>query len=255
MRLLRLPVLLVALAVAAAAPAAAQTPVQTPAPALTPAQEEAVRALVRDTLLRNPELLLEVLDALEEKKRAGPDGERARVLAERRAELERDHADPVHGAADADVAIVEFSDYRCPYCKRMAEPLAALLAADRRVRLVIKEIPILGPDSVVAAKAALAAQRQGKHAAMHAALMARRGELDEAAVLGLAREIKLDVARLRRDMEDPAIAARIERNLALARALGVAGTPAFVIGDRFVPGAIDAETLRKLVAEARAAKR
>jgi protein-disulfide isomerase len=236
---------------AAAAPAAAQ------APALTPAQEEAVRALVRDTLLRNPELLLEVLDALEEKKRAGAADERARALAERRAELERDPADPAHGAAAdaADVTIVEFSDYRCPYCKRMAEPLAALLASDRRVRLVIKEIPILGPDSTVAARAALAAQRQGKHAAMHAALMARRGELDEAAVLAVARELGLDVERLKRDMGDPAISARIERNLALARALGVDGTPAFVVGDRFVPGAVDPETLRRLVAEARAARR
>jgi protein-disulfide isomerase len=236
------------LALALAAAGAAQTP------PLTPAQEEAVRALVRDTLLKNPELLLEAIDALEAKKRAAA-GERARAVAERRAELERDPADPVHGAVDGDVTLVEFSDYRCPYCRSMAAPLAALLAADGRVRLVVKELPVLGPDSVFAARAALAAQRQGRHEAMHAALMARRGGLDEATVLGVAREIGLDLARLRRDMDDPAIAARIERNRALARALGVEGTPAFIVGDRFVPGAVDIDAMRQLIAETRAAKR
>ena len=234
------------LALAVAGACLAQTP------PLTREQEEAVRALVRDTLLRNPELLLEVLDALEERKREATSTSRARQIVERRAEIERDPADPVHGNEAGDVTLVAFSDYRCPYCKRMAEPLAALLAEDRGLRMVVKEIPILGPESLQAAKLALAAQRQGKHAPVHAALMAWRGALDDDAVAALARAQGLDLALLRRDAESPAIASRIERNLALARSLGVEGTPAFVIGDRFIPGAIDPATLRQLIAEARA---
>jgi protein-disulfide isomerase len=119
------------------------------------------------------------------------------------------------------------------------------------VRIVYKELPILGPDSVVAARAALAAHRQGAYRAFHAALMARRGSFDDAAIAALATELGLDAARLRADMERPEIAAQIERNRALARELGIRGTPAFVIGTEIVPGAIDLATMRSLVAKAR----
>lgn len=237
------------LALALAGHAAAQTP------ALSPAQADEVRRLVRDTLLKNPEILLEALDALEEKKRADDAARQTDAVARHRDALERDPADPVAGAPAGDVTLVEFSDYRCPYCKQMAEPLAALLRADPGLRLVHKELPILGPDSVVAAKAALAAQRQGGYAAMHAALMAQRGALDEAAVVATARGLGLDVDRLARDMADPAIAARIEVNLALARELAISGTPAFVLAGRLIPGALDAASMKQLIAAARAAKR
>ena len=228
------------------------TPAAAQAPPLTPQQADEVRRLVRDTLLRNPEILLEALDALEEKKRADTAAQQTDAVARLADALERDPADPESGAAAGDVTLVEFSDYRCPYCKQMAEPLAALLRADDGLRLVHKELPILGPESVVAAKAALAAQRQGGYAPMHSGLMARRGALDEAAVLETARDAGLDVERLRADMADPAIAARIERNLALARELAITGTPAFVLGGRLIPGAVDAETMKRLVAETRA---
>ena len=149
------------------------------------------------------------------------------------------------------MTIVEFFDYRCPYCKQVVGALTQLLNDDRKLRLVFKEFPILGPDSVVAARAALAAHVQGKYHAMHEALMRARGTLDETTVLKIATSVGLDATRLQSDMNKPEIAASLDRNHRLARDLAINGTPAFVIGNHVVPGAVDLETLKKLVAEAR----
>lgn len=219
---------------------------------LTPAQRRAVEDAVVETLRKRPELVLEALEALDARREAET-RERARAaLTEKKRELYDDVEAPVAGNPAASVAIVEFFDYRCPYCKQMHAPMRALLADDRDLRIVRKDIPILGPDSVVASRAALAARAQGRYPALHDALMEYRGNLDEAAVFRVARDAGLDVDRLRRDMEAPAVAALIRRNMALAQTLGIGGTPAFVVGETLVPGAIDAATLRKLVAEARA---
>jgi protein-disulfide isomerase len=129
--------------------------------------------------------------------------------------------------------------------------LTQLLKDDRNLRLVLKELPILGPDSVVAARAALAAEAQGKYAAMHHALLAHRGSIDDAVIARLGASAGLDVARLKADMAKPEIAAMIDRNRALARALSLTGTPAFIVGDTIVPGAADLDTLKTLVAQAR----
>jgi protein-disulfide isomerase len=148
--------------------------------------------------------------------------------------------------------VVEFFDARCGYCKQMHPTMEQLLRRDGNVRLVLKDLPILGPASVVASRALLAAQRQGKYAELYDALLTLRGEPTEAALRQAAERAGIDWARLRREMEDPAIAARIERNLALARSLAIEGTPAMVIGQTLVPGAVDLPTLERLVAEARA---
>jgi len=214
---------------------------------LSAPQEDAVRAIVRDFILRNPEILVEALNALEEKQKAG----QVEALRRLRADLLQDPGSPAIGPANADAVLVQFFDYRCPYCKQVAEPVVALARADPRLRVVFKELPILGPDSVVASRAALAAAMQGQYQKFHLALMARRGPLDEASVLALAKEIGLDQARLRADMAKPEVMAQVERNRALARDLGIRGTPAFVIGDEIVPGAIDIDTMRQLVARAR----
>jgi protein-disulfide isomerase len=118
--------------------------------------------------------------------------------------------------------------------------------------LVYKELPILGPTSVFAARAALAAQKQGKYEALHAALMAMNERLSEQGVLQLAAQVGLDVARLEKDMTDPSVAAALDRNFQLQRALNIQGTPALVIGMEFIPGAANLETLKVLVARARA---
>jgi protein-disulfide isomerase len=217
----------------------------------TGAQRDEIRELVRSYLLANPEIIVEALNLLEERQKAEEAASRTTVLRERLAELRDDPRTPAFGPPGADVAIVQFFDYRCPYCKQVVGPLAELQRGDGRVRIVYKELPILGPDSVVAARAALAAHLQGAYQRFHAALMARRGAYDDAAIGAIAAELGLDAARLRADMNRPEIAAQIDRNRVLARDLGIRGTPAFVIGAELVPGAIDLETMRGLIAKAR----
>lgn len=220
--------------------------------ALSPAQQDAVRALVRETLVQNPEILAEAMEALQAKQDAE---EAARV----RAAIQEHHeeliaADPadVIGNPDGDVTIVEFSDYQCGYCKRAFPDLLKVVEADGNVRLVIHELPILGSDSVLAARAAEAARAQGKYPELHAALMTMKGGISEAAVMQVAAEVGLDVDQLRVDMVDPALDAVFSRNVQLARALGITGTPAFVIGDELAPGAVPMEQLEALIAAARA---
>ena len=147
--------------------------------------------------------------------------------------------------------MVEFFDYNCPYCRKVAGPVRETTAADSGLRVVYKEFPILGPNSVVTAKAALAADRQGRYVAFHDALMQEKGVADEASALRIAAEIGLDTARLKTDMADPALQSAIDRNLKLAGALRIEGTPAFVIGEQILRGASDAATLQELVAKAR----
>jgi protein-disulfide isomerase len=229
---------------AASGPGAAQD-------AFTPAQRDAIRALLIETLRSQPELVLEALQTLERRQEDDQRAAAKRALVERKRDLFEDPSDPSVGNAQARTVLVEFFDYRCPYCKQMHQPIKALLAADADLRIVRKDLPVLGPASVVAARAAQAARAQNLYPALHDAMMGFRGQLDEAAIFRIAGEVGLDVARLRRDMENPEISQRLQRVSALAQALQINGTPAFVIGDTLVPGAVDAATLRKLIAEAR----
>lgn len=230
---------------AASSPIAAQD-------AFTPAQRDAIRALLVETLRNQPELVLEALQTLERRQEDDQRAAAKRALVERKRDLFEDPSDPSVGNAQARTVLVEFFDYRCPYCKQMHQPIKALLAADPDLRIVRKDLPVLGPASVVAARAAQAARAQNLYPALHDAMMGFRGQLDEAAIFRIAGEVGLDVARLRRDMENPEIGQRLQRVSALAQALQINGTPAFVIGDTLVPGAVDLATMRKLIAEARA---
>ena len=127
-----------------------------------------------------------------------------------------------------------------------------LLAGDAKLRVVWKEFPILGPVSRFAARAAMAAARQGRYLDFHLAAMGAPGKLTEASVMGIAERLGIDIGRLRRDMEDPAIGAYLDETNRLARNLGITGTPAFVIGDTLVPGAVGIARLRELIADVRA---
>lgn len=213
--------------------------------------EERVKALALEAIRENPEIIVEALETLQARQAEAEQAALGDMIAARRDELVNDPNAPVTGAPDGDVAVVEFFDYNCPYCKRAAEPVAQLLEGDRGVRLVHREWPILGEGSVFAARAALAAREQGKYAEMHEALMSHSGRVDEAATLAAAERLGLDLAKLRKDMEAPEVEAHIAQSMALARALGVNGTPAFVIGDALAPGLIPIEELRRLVAAAR----
>lgn len=220
-------------------------------PPLTAKQQEAVRKLVRDYIMSNPEIVAEAIEALREKQRLAAEEEAARALVERAKEIFEDPAAPLGGNLQGDVTLVEFFDYRCTYCKSVTDTVFDTLKADGNIKLVFKELPILGPESVVAARAALASVKQGKYEAYHRALMKMRGKVDEQSILKTAAEVGLDVEALKKDMADPEVEAALKRNLELARALDIGGTPAFVIGDRIIPGAVDQPTLKRLIEETR----
>jgi protein-disulfide isomerase len=225
------------------------------AQSFTDAQREEIVAILREALRRDPSLLRDAFAAIQaQEERDRVEAQRA-AIATQRAALFGNAEDPVRGNPRGDVTIVEFFDVRCPYCKRLHEDMAALLGRDRNLRVVMKDMPILGPQSVVAARALLAAQRQGRYGELHDALMRGRGEPTEATIRTEAQRVGLDVARLFRDMEDPAIQRRLDATLALARALQIEGTPALVIGDTLVPGAVPLAQLERLVAEARQPRR
>ncbi|MBI4184700.1 MAG: DsbA family protein [Proteobacteria bacterium] len=238
-----------ALLLVAATPALAQG--KKPGPPLSPEQARAVEQILRDTIEREPEIVLRAIDRMRERQARAAAERTRQAIALNREALFNDPDAPVAGNAKGDVVVVEFFDYRCPYCKQVAPELLALLRQDDRVKLVYKEIPVLGPQSVVAARAALAAHRQGKYKALHDALMAMRGNFSDAEILQAAAEAGVDVKRLKADMARPEIEAMLRRNLELANRLGIDGTPAFVVGDRLVPGAINLAALKQLVAAAR----
>ncbi len=209
---------------------------------------------VRDYLLEHPEVIVEAIERYQERRRAAEQGEAQAVLKARADEVFRDPHSPVGGNADGDVTLVEFFDYNCPYCRRVGPLMIQAEAADAKLRIVYKEFPILGPNSVFAAKAALAAHRQGKYVAFHKALMAVEGVADKGKVMEVAAKLGLGLDRLKRDMEDAAIQKMIDRNLALAQALRINGTPSFVAGDQIVRGAVELNTLQGLIREAREKK-
>ncbi len=206
---------------------------------------------IREYLIANPEVLVEAMQELERKQDTQRDAVAQKAIRQHKAELLADPDAPFSGNANGDVVIVDFNDYQCPYCKRAHQAVKQVVGADSKVKVVYKDLPILGEPSRIAALAALAAAKQGKHAALHDALMETSSKLDRARILEIAASVGLDVALLEKDMEDPKFKQLIDRNMALAGALGVRGTPAFVIGDQFVPGAVDAAALKQLIADAR----
>jgi protein-disulfide isomerase len=206
---------------------------------------------IHDYLVNNPEVLVEAMQQLERKQDSERDTMAQKGIEEHQKELMSDPGSPVSGNPNGDVTIVEFSDYQCPYCKRSYPAVKSVVASDGKVKLIHKDLPILGEASRIAALAALASRNQHKHEAFDSALMEFNGKLDRDRIMDIASSVGIDVAQLQKDMDDPKLKEIIDRNMALATALGVRGTPAFVIGKQFVPGAVDADTLKQLIEEAR----
>ena len=219
------------------------------------AQRAEIVDIIRDALRRDPTILREAFSAIqaaEERDRA--EAQRSGIVAQRAALFETP-GDPIRGNPRGDVTIVEFFDVRCPYCKRLHGEMAEVLRRDRNLRIIMKDLPILGPQSVVGARALLAAQRQGKYPEFYDALMRLRGEPTDEAIRAEAQRIGLDANRLFRDMQDAAIQQRLDTNIALARTLQIEGTPALVIGDTLIPGALPASQIERLVQAERERRR
>lgn len=219
----------------------------------SPAQKKAIEQIVRDLLRDNPEILIEAVHAARAKQEAAAAAKAKQALDEHRQELERSPTSPVIGNPDGDVTVVEFFDYRCPYCKRVHPVVVELIKTDPKVRVVLKELPILGPESVLATRAALAVHltQPAKYRAFLDALLDDKGRVTREHLAEVARGAGIDVQAMEKAMNDPRIERTIAENMGLAEALGINGTPAFVVGRDLAPGAVDLETLRGLVAKAR----
>jgi protein-disulfide isomerase len=233
----------------AAAPALAQD-------ALSPDMAKAVDERVRAYLLEHPEVILDALDVLESRRQAAEAKADGSLIAEQRQAIYEDGYSHVFGNPKGDVTIVEFADYRCGYCKAAHPHVNELLASDGAIRLIYKEFPILGQDSTLASRVAMAglAMDPDGYERLHEAMLGHKGGLDEATIFRMAREAGFDEAALRKGMEAPEIADRIRANYGLAQALKIEGTPSFIIGDRVVRGFVQVDTLRQMVADARAPK-
>jgi len=258
MRLAIAPLTLaLALALPWLTPAPAQSQEQS-RPALTDMSEterERLRTEIRAYLLENPEVLFEAIQILEARRETEKRDADTALIAEHRDDIFNDGASWVGGNPDGDVTLVEFSDYRCGYCKRAHPEVQALLEGDPNIRLVIKEFPILGPDSTAAARMALAALQvdPGRYGALNDALMGFEGQLTEPVAYQIAAHMGYDIAALKEAAADPAVEAQIATNYGLARKLGLEGTPSFILGDRIIRGYLPLEGMRQAVAEAREA--
>lgn len=237
-----------ALAVLLAGSLAAPTRAAEP---LTPEQKQAVEGIVHDYLLNHPEFLIEVARAAQEKIKQDKADDARQAIATYRKQLVADATSPVGGNPDGDVTIVEFFDYRCPYCKQVEPSLEALVKEDAKIRIIYKEFPVLGAESVFASRMALAAAKQDKYLAFHSAMMSTKGQITEKVIIQVAATAGIDIGRAKTDMNAAAVKDIIRRNYSLAEALDINGTPAFIVGDVLVPGATDIDGLRKLVADAR----
>jgi protein-disulfide isomerase len=234
-------ILVLAIAIGAASAARADE--------FTPAQRAEIVQILRDALKRDPSILRDAIAAMN----ADDSAKHAAALA---AAVSRivDPNDPMAGNPKGNVTIVYFFDTRCPYCRKLEPTMADFLAKDGNVRLVYKDLPILGPDSVLGSKALLAAQKQGGYEKLRSVIMAAPPELSMATLRDDVQQVGLNWDQLQHDMDDPRISARITANLTLARSIGIDGTPALVIGQQLIPGAVDISDLADAVAAARAAK-
>jgi protein-disulfide isomerase len=210
--------------------------------------------VVREYLIQNPEVLQEALAELEKRQ---VEAQRAAAVSALRDSKDALHNAPhsiVAGNPQGDVTLVEFFDYNCGYCKRALADVRGLVKGDPKLRLVMKDFPVLGPDSVEASRVALAVKNQlsgDKLFDYHVRLMETRGRVNGEKALALAKEMGLDVARIQKDMDSPTIRAALQENVALGDKLGLTGTPAFIVGEEIIPGAVGAEPLRRVVASVR----
>lgn len=243
---------LMALALFSAMLAATATPGQAQDKrSFTPQQQQEIERIVRDYLKTHPEVIIEAAKALEAKEQEAQQQRFKAAIDANRDKLINDPDSPVMGNPKGDVTVVEFFDYQCPYCKKMTAPLNDAMAKDSKLRVVFKEWPVLGPESLTAAKASLASQKQGKYKEFHNALMDTKGRLSETMIMSIAEKSGLDVKKLKKDMDAPDVQEELKQNQALAAALQLEGTPAFVIGSQIAPGAINADTLKDMIDAAR----
>ena len=218
-------------------------------------QKTELQRIIREYLVQHPEVLQEAMAELE-KRQVAAEAEKTKAAVKNNAQTLFDSSrQVVVGNAQGDVTLVEFFDYNCGYCKRALTDLTDLMKDDSKLRVVLKEFPVLGPGSQEAAQVAIAARMQDKSGKkyfdFHQRLLSGRGQADRARALAAAKEAGFDMAKLERDMASPEVKATIEENMKLAEALGLNGTPSYVVGSDVVVGAVGLEALKGKVKAAR----
>lgn len=225
---------------------------------MTDAQKQAIEKVVHDYLVNNPEVLIEASQALRQKEQVAAQQQAQEAIAANAPQLFSDSFTVV-GNPKGKVTVVEFFDYQCIHCKKMAPVLGSLIKKDPGLRVVYKEFPIFGESSDMASRAALAAAMQGKYLAMHEALFNVKDKLNEELIDNAAKSAGVDVSRMKKDMNSPAVTKALEANRALAEKLRLMGTPAFIVATTpdgkfkegtqpvFVPGAAEESSLKKMI--------
>ncbi len=209
-------------------------------------QQGEIGEIVKKYLLTNPEILRDAFRELERRENEAKEKLAQKGITDNAEILYKSKLSYVAGNAEGDISMVEFFDYNCGFCKRSVADVLRFTEEDKNLRIVMKEFPILSEGSIIASRAAIASKKQGKYWELHLALMAASGSIDnEAKVMSIAAEAGLDVEKLKADMtaDSESIEKSINDNRALAQSLGINGTPAFVIDDNLVPGAMPYEQL------------
>jgi protein-disulfide isomerase len=234
----------------AQAPGPAETSASGETSPFTPQQKQAIEKIVRDYLIQNPEIMMEISKELEKRQTALQSAEHKRIILEKKASIFASRWDFVMGNPKGDIAVVEFFDYNCGWCKRAVDEVTKLARADPQIRVVFKELPIFGENSTFAAKAAMASINQGKYWEFHLALMKER-QVTKDNVFRIAEKVGLNVAKLREDMVNPAYDAALKETARIAQSLGIEGTPGFIIDAKVNVGFVPAEGLQEMIAEIR----
>ena len=231
-------------------------PLPTSAQSFTDTQRSDIQAIVRSYLIAHPEVLEEAMNELNKRQAAEEAAKHEAAIGQNADSIFNSPHGVVLGNKDGDVAFVEFFDYNCGYCKRAMADMLDLLKSDPKLKIVLKEFPVLSEGSVEAAKVAVAVRMQDpkKYLDFHTRLLGGRGPVDKARALAAAKDVGLDVARIEKDLANPEVRATIEENMKLAEDMGLNGTPSYVIGKQVVVGAVGLEGLKEKIGIARCGK-
>jgi protein-disulfide isomerase len=229
------------------------------AQSFTADQRSEIERIVKDYLMTHPELLQEVMAELEKNQSMAEAEKHKAAVKENSSAIFSSPRQVTVGNPQGDVTLVEFFDYNCGYCKRAMSDMLDLIKTDGKLKFVLKEFPVLGDGSVQAAHVAAAVRMQDKsggkkYLEFHQKLLGGRGQVDQARALAVAKEVGFDLARIEKDMSSPEVKAQLEESFKLADALGLNGTPSYVVGGEVVVGAVGLETLREKINTARCGK-
>ncbi len=228
---------------------------QQPTPTFSDEQRRAIGDIIKDYLVQNPEILQRANAELERRMQQAQKIAQGEALKQARETLLSSRGSIVMGNPDGDITLVEFSDYNCPYCRKALDDVQALIKANPQLKVIVKEYPVLGPESVEASRAVLAATRQldnpSRRSQYHDGLMRLRGRVNGDVALSAAGKLGVDATIMRRDMQDADVTTMIQENVALGDHLGITGTPTFIVGDQILVGAVGLEEMQKAIAIAK----